>query len=211
MKLYYNPISSYCQKVLIAFYEKGLSFDPQTVDLRDKLAAANYRKVHPLGKLPLLITNQGRKIPESSIIIDYLDANYLTGCRLIPSDLEMARNARLKDRMYDLYLNDPTTTLLFELQKSPDKRDPTILLKSRETLNIMYDQMDRDLHDHSWANGQDFSLADCAAAPALFYAQRVHPFTHHPEIKAYFSRLMGRPSLQKVMGQAEPLIRGFFS
>ncbi|WP_321389238.1 glutathione S-transferase family protein [Emcibacter sp.] len=209
MKLYYNPLSTYSQKVLIAFYEKGLSFEPFIVDLRNKAAKQSYLKINPLGKIPLLITEQNRAIPESSIIIEYLDMNYLTGATLLPRDSEMSRQARLKDRMYDLYLNNPVVNLLFENMKPKDRQDPCLMVRERETLNIMYDRLNDDLSNHSWTNGEEFSIADCAAAPALFYGQRVHPFSKYPAIKAYFSRLMGRTSLQKVLGEAEPLVKNF--
>ncbi|WP_417319251.1 glutathione S-transferase family protein [Emcibacter sp.] len=209
MKLYYNPLSTYSQKVLIAFYEKGLTFEPVVIDFKNKAVHQAYLKLYPLGKIPLLITEQSRSIPESSIIIEYLDMNYMTGATLLPRDMDMARQARLKDRMYDLYLNNPTVELLFEGQKPRDKQDPCKMTKARETLNIMYEKLNEAVSDHSWTNGEEFSIADCAAAPALFYAQRVHPFSRFPAIKAYFSRLMGRTSLQKVLGEAEPLVKSF--
>ncbi|MFC7049209.1 glutathione S-transferase family protein [Emcibacter nanhaiensis] len=209
MKLYYNPLSTYSQKVLIAFYEKGLTFEPFVIDPRDKSARQSYQKIYPLGKIPLLITEQNRPVPESSIIIEFLDMNYMTGATLLPRDGEMSRQARLKDRMYDLYLNNPVVELLFESQKPRDRQDPCRMIKARETLDIMYEQLNENLCDHSWANGEEFSIADCAAAPALFYGQRVHPFSKYPAIKAYFSRLLGRPSLQKVLGEAEPLVKSF--
>ena len=209
MKLYYNPLSTYSQKVLIAFYEKGLTFEPFVIDLKNATARQSYAKVYPLGKIPLLITEQNRPVPESSIIIEYLDMNYMTGATLLPRDSEMSRQARLKDRMYDLYLNNPIVELLFESLKPKNQQDPCRIIKAREILDIMYEQLNESLCDHSWANGEEFSIADCAAAPALFYGQRVHPFTKYPAIKAYFSRLLGRTSLQKVLGEAEPLVKSF--
>ena len=112
MKLYYNPISTYSQKVLLAFYEKGIEFEPSIVSLMDPEAGAAYREVYPLGKIPCLVVDDDHIIPESSIIIEYIDG--MAEPRLIDGDSEQTRKIRFKDRMIDLYLNDNVVTLLFQ-------------------------------------------------------------------------------------------------
>ncbi len=211
MKLYYHPLSTYSQKVLIACYEKAITFSPNIINLDDPVMRKKYNKVYPIGKLPLLITDQDHMIPESSIIIEYFDNNYRKTPRLIPKDADKARQVRFRDRMHDLYLNDPTVTILFENLKAENRRNPALINKSRRTLDVIYEFLNHELKGHTWSNGEDFSMADCAAAPALFYAQRVHPFNKYPTIKAYFSRLMGRPSYQKVIREAEPLMKKFLN
>lgn len=211
MKLYYNPLSTYSQKVLIACYEKGIAFEPEIVNLSNPVEHKAYNKFYPLGKLPLLVTDNSRMIPESSIIIEYFDQRYTKTPDLIPKDKGQARQVRFSDRMHDLYLNDPAIKILRETMKPENERSPSLIIKSRQTLDVIYEFLNHELKNHTWSNGENFSMADCAAAPALFYAQRVHPFNKYASIKAYFSRLMGRPSFQKVVREAEPLLKRFLN
>jgi glutathione S-transferase len=207
MKLYYSPLSTYSQKALMAFYEKNVSFDPQLVDLLDEKKREEYRKVYPLGKIPLLIREDGWTIPESTIIIEYLEDNFDTGTRLIPKDAESARRARFFDRMYDLYLNESIVTLLFESWKPEAKRNREAVEKARFRAGVMYDYMDQHLGTGPWNMGEDFTMADCAAAPPLLYAQRVFPFEGRANIRAYWERLSARPSWKRVMAEAEPYLK----
>jgi len=193
----------------MACYEKGITFKPHVVDLTDPAERKAYCEIYPLAKIPLLVTDQDRMIPESSIIIEYFDRTYTKAANLIPIDPDQARQVRFRDRMHDLYLNNPVVTILFETLKPEYKQDPALIIKSRQTLDIIYEFLNHELNNHAWSNGENFSMADCAAAPALFYAERVHPFHRYPSIKAYFSRLKGRPSYQKVIKEAEPLMKKF--
>src|SRR5262245_40342691 len=106
MKLYYHPLSTYSQKTVMAFHEKEVSFTPEIINVFDPTAHAAYRAVNPLGKVPMLVLDDDWKIPESSIIIEYLDTHFSTGTRLIPEDKDLARQTRFRDRMADLYIND---------------------------------------------------------------------------------------------------------
>ncbi len=211
MKLYYHPLSTYSQKVLIACYEKGIAFSRHIINLEVAAERKKYNRIYPIGKLPLLITDQNHMIPESSIIIEYFDRTDSKAPRLIPNDADEARQVRFRDRMHDLYLNDPTVTILSENLKPESRRNPALVNKSRKTLDVIYEFLNHELKGHTWSNGEDFTMADCAAAPALFYAQRVHSFNKYPTIRAYFSRLMGRPSYRKVIREAEPLMKKFLS
>lgn len=206
MKLYYFPLSSYSQKVLMALYEKNIAFDPEIVDLREEAARAEYRKTYPLGKVPLLVLDDGHLIPESSIIIEYLDSHFESGPRLIPKDPELSRRTRFKDRMQDLYLNESVTTLIFESWKPKAERNQEAIERARFRAGVIYDFMDNDLADKRWLMGSEFSLADCAAAPPLFYAQEHFPFHTRRHIAAYWERLSARPSWQKVFKQVEPYL-----
>lgn len=206
MKLYYFPLSSYSQKALMAFYEKDISFEPELVDLREESARAEYRKLYPMGKVPLLVLDDGHLIPESSIIIEYLDTHFDSPPRLIPADPDQSRRTRFHDRMLDLYLNESITTMIFESWKPESERNHEGLERSRFRAGVMYDFMETALADKHWLMGPDFSLADCAAAPPLFYAQEHFPFEDRPNIAAYWKRLSARDSWQKVFKQVQPYL-----
>ena len=209
MKFYYHPISTYSQKVLIALNEKGVEFEPQVVALMDPKAKAEFRELYPLGKIPLLVTDEGRKIPESSIIIEYLDG--VAGPKLIFGNAEQSRQVRFKDRMFDLYLNESVTTLLFQSMKPASQRDKERIETATFRSNTMYGLMEKELANQPFAAGETFSMADCAAAPALFYAQKTAPFGGFRHVSAYWERLASRPSVQQVIKEAEPHIKAFMS
>ena len=205
MKLYYNPLSTYSQKVLVAFYETGNAFDPEVVNLFDPEARAKYREIYPIGKVPLLVLDDGHPIPESTIIIEYLDS-ISKGEKLIPDDPTEARKTRFLDRMYDLYLNNQVGTLFFELRKPESEQSEQVIAECNEKIAVMYKNMENNLSDKTWNRGDTFTLADCAAGPALFYAQQIAPFEDRPNIKAFWDRFSSRPSYQKVMSEAQPLL-----
>ena len=204
LSLYYHPLSTYSQKVLIAMYEKGLEFEPQIVNLMDEEKRAQYREMYPMGKIPVLVLNHGPLIPESSIIIEYLDS--LGGSRLISADADVARKTRFKDRMFDLYLSDPITTLFFEGMKSESEQNPDKMQTARFRVNNVYDFLENEIHHQTWSNGEEFSMSDCAAAAALFYARTIVPFDKYPNIKAYSQRLSERASVQRVQEEAAPYL-----
>lgn len=139
-----------------------------------------------------------------SIIIEYLDTHFDTGTRLIPTDAEDARQVRFRDRMLDLYLNDSVVTLLFESWNPVGEQDQAAIEKSRFRVGVMYKFVAKDLAQKEWIAGDSFSMADCAAAPVLFYAQQVAPFTEHTNISQYWQRLSHRPSFQRVLKDAAP-------
>lgn len=208
MKLYYFILSTYSQKALLAFYEKGVEFTPVAVNLPDPVANAEYRKIYPLGKVPLLIDEQDDQfIPESSIIIEFLESEYPDqGTQLIPANKTEARRVRFKDRMCDLYVNTPITTLYFESMKPEAKQNSEAIAKAKATLDIMYQYIEHSLVNSTYAQGHTFSMADCAAFPGLFYAQKLYPFSQYPNIVAYFSRLMARDSVKRLMAEVLPAL-----
>lgn len=206
MKLYYYPLSTYSQKVLITCYEKSIEFTPELVFLFDAEQREAYRKVYPLGKIPFLVLDDGHWVPESSIIVEYLDAHFDTGPKLIPADAELSRQVRFKDRMYDLYLNEPVSALIFQSWKPESERDPELIERSRFRIGVIYDFMEHSLETQTWTNGEDFTMGDCSAAPPLFYAQRVAPFDDRPNIAAYWKRLQERQSIRRVLDEAAPYL-----
>lgn len=209
MKLYYNPISTYSQKTLLAFYEKGLEFEPNIVALMDPEAREAYREVYPLGKIPCLVLDDGHIIPESSIIIEYIDN--MAEPRLIDGDAEQTRKIRFKDRMLDLYLNDSVVTLLFQSMKPEEQKDQERIDTAKFRVDTIYNFMEHELGQNQYAQGNTFTMADCAAAPALFYAELLAPFAEHKNISAYWERLKERESVQKTQSDAKPIIEEFMA
>ncbi len=209
MKLYYNPISTCSQKTLLAFYEKGLEFEPNIVALMDPEAREAYREVYPLGKIPCLVLDDGHIIPESSIIIEYIDN--MAEPRLIDGDAEQTRKIRFKDRMLDLYLNDSVVTLLFQSMKPEEQKDQERIDTAKFRVDTIYSFMEHELGQNQYAQGNTFTMADCAAAPALFYAELLAPFAEHKNISAYWERLKERESVQKTQSDAKPIIEEFMA
>lgn len=205
LTLYFHPLSSFCMKALIALYENGTPFTPHLVDLSDEAAAANLKKLWPIGKFPVLRDDaRNRTIPETSIIIEYLDRHYPGRTRLIPDDADRALQVRLWDRFYDLYVNVPMQSIVGDRLRPADKRDPFGVAQAQARLASVYEMIERDMASHSWAVGDEFSLADCAAAPALFYAHKVVPLDGFKNTAAYRERLMQRPSYARALKEAEP-------
>ncbi len=199
MKLYYFPLSSYSQKALMAFYEKGVSFEKAIVNLFDPVARAEYLAIYPIGKVPLLVRDDRISMGESSVIIEYLDLQVSTGPKLIPSDPEEALKVRAMDRWFDLYVNDPATTLTLESMKPDDKRDEKAMRGARKTLDKMFPILDKHFAKREWAAGTQQSMADCAAAPALAYCGQVYPFETFENLDRYAKHLRELPSFARVL------------
>lgn len=206
LKLHLHPLASFCWKVLIAFYENGAPFEPVIVDLGDKAARAEFLKLSPLGKMPVLRDEANdRTVPESTIIIDYLDRHYPGPQRLLPDDPDLALQVRLADRFYDLYVHEPMQKIVTDRLRPAGKNDPHGVELARQQLETSYAMIEADMAERTWAAGDRFTLADCAALPALFYAGKVVPFGRgHGNVARYFDRLMQRPSVARVVREAEP-------
>lgn len=207
MKLYYHPLSTYCQKVLIALYEKGLEFEPEIVNLMDEESRTKYREIYPIGKIPCLVLDDGHMIPESSIIIEYLDP--LAKPTLIKGTAEQIRKIRFKDRVFDFYLNDSISTLIFQSMKPESEQDQERTDRARYHVDTMFGLMENEFGQQPYANGEEFLMSDCAAAPALFYAEQVAPFSENKNIAAYWGRLKSRPSIQRTHEEAAPFLAAF--
>ena len=203
LALHMHPLSSYCHKVLTALYELDVPFEIAFLNLGDAAERAAFLKLWPIGKMPVLEDrDEGLLLPETSIIIDYLNARF--GGGLIPKDPEAALEVRLQDRFFDLYVHTPMGVFTWDLLRPEGQRDPYGVEQARAMLNTAYDIIDRRMADREWAAGYDFSMADCAAAPALFYAEGRVPFGDRPNLRAYLARLKSRPSYARALKEAEP-------
>ena len=208
LTLHYHPLSSYCQKVLIAIDLLGVEVDKRLLDLGNPAERDAYLALWPTGKMPLLV-DQGRPVPESSIIIEHLQQHHAGGGRtLIPQDAAAALDVRLWDRLLDLYVMTPMQAFTADLLKPEGDRDPRSVARAREVLSMAYDLLDRRLEGRTWVAGDAFSLADCAAAPALFYAATYLPLPpQQVQLSAYFERLLAQPSVAAVIEQARPYFK----
>jgi glutathione S-transferase len=212
MKLYFHPLSSYSQKALTALYEKNVSFTPEIIEMMNPAARAEYKKVYPLGKVPLLVTDEGKQVPESTILIEYLEDHFpSSGTRLLPADKEQAREARYHDRVFDLYFMDPMTTLFFDARKPAGERSPAAVASAKATLDTVFARYDDLMAKRTWAAGDAFTMADCGAAPALGYLRMVYPFEAHKHLVAYANRLAERPSYKRVFTEAQPYFAKFMA
>ncbi|MDB5970847.1 MAG: glutathione S-transferase [Hydrocarboniphaga sp.] len=211
LTVYLHPMSSFCQKVLIALYESGAAFEPVIVDLGNETSRGDFLKIWPIGKFPVLRDEaRDRLVPESSIIIEYLALHHPGRSALMSADAETARDIRLLDRFYDHYVSEPMQKIVGDRLRPAGQRDAFGVAAARAGLNTAYALIDAQMATRTWALGADFTMADCSAAPALFYAEKVQPFRgQYPNIAAYFDRLQQRPSYARVLCEAEPYLKIF--
>lgn len=211
LMLYFHPLSSFCQKALIALYENDTPFAPHIVDLGDESSSAELKRLWPIGKFPVLRDDaRDRTIPESSIIIEYLDQHYPGRTRFLPAEPELARQTRLRDRFYDLHVNVPMQKVVTDRLRPAGRNDPHGVEEAKTLLCTALGMIEQEMAAHTWAVGNAFTMADCAAAPALFYANQVMPFVEtHRNTAAYFDRLMQRPSFARAVREAKPYFDRF--
>lgn len=208
LTLHMHPLSSYCWKVLVALHEFDAPFRCVRIDgvPRDDKA---YSELWPMARMPLLQDGE-RVVPESSIIIEYLQQHHSSSRMLIPADADTAREVRLWDRFFDLYVHGPMQKFVSDRLRPEGSRDAAGVDEARATLNTAYALLDRRMAGRTWAAGDGFSMADCAAMPALFYVDAVHPYrATYPALTAYFERLMLRPSMERVVREAQPWLQYF--
>lgn len=210
LQLHYHPLSSYCQKLLIALHELGIEVDKRLLNLGDPEQRAAFLALWPTGKMPLLI-DSGRPIAETSIIIEHLQRQHAAAGRaLIPDEPEAALQVRLWDRLCDLYVMTPMQAHTAELLRPEGERDAAAVARARETLQMSYAMLDRQLQGRGWLAGEAFSMADCAAAPSLFYARAYVPIgAQHANLVNYFERLLARESVARTVDQARPFFQYF--
>jgi glutathione S-transferase len=211
LTLHMHPLASYCWKVLIALYENDTPFEARLVDLGDPETAAAFKALWPTAKMPLLRDEaRDRTVPETSIIIEYLQTAYPGPVTFIPDEPEAALRVRLLDRLFDLYVQNTMQAIVGDRIRPADAKDPYGVAHARSQLAMAYDLLETELAGRIWAAGEAFSLADCAAAPALFYANKVAPLDgSHPNVSAYLDRLLARPSFVRVLQEAEPYFAMF--
>ncbi len=197
LTLYAHPFSSYSQKVLMALWENDTPFAYRHME--DPGAPEELAKLWPIRKFPVLV-DDGRAIVETSIIIEHLDLHHRGEVRLLPDDPDQALEVRLLDRFFDLHVMSAMQVAVNEsLRKSPDRMEEAKACAA-ELLETSYGWLERRLDGRAWAAGNRFSLADCAAAPALFYADWVHVIgDDFPRLRAYRTQLLARPSFARAV------------
>ncbi len=203
--LHEHPLSSYCWKAKIALRETGLPFETRLVAPYEPQVWAEHVARWPLGKMPVLEdTGRDRIVPETTVIIEYLQLFHAPAAGFIPADPEAALKVRLLDRVFDSYVMEPTSRIVAENFRGGE--DPVGVAQADAALVKSYDWLEGELAGRTWAAGETFTLADCAAAPALYYADKVAPFrASHPTLGAYLGRLEARPSVARTLEDAQPV------
>lgn len=210
LRIYYHPFSSCCQKALIALYEASAAFEREPIDLGDAESRAKLERVWPLARFPVLTDEAGgATVPEASLIVGYVSNRYPAAAQLIPGELDAALRVHLWDRVFDNYVQTPMQKVVADNFRPEGRRDPEGVEQARALLAKTYALIEDGLEGDAWMAGEHFTLADCAAAPALFYANIVVPFEGHAKLAAYYQRLLARPSFARAVDEARPY-RHFF-
>ena len=211
LTLHAHPLSSFCWKVLIGLYENDTPFENAMVNLGDPAGREAFRKLSPMGKMPAL-RDHGRDetVNETSVILDYLDLHYPGPVRFVPAHADFAWRMRFWDRFFDHYVHHPMQRIVADRLRPKESKDGFGVDEAYGQLAQACDHLETVLADgRTWMCG-DFGLADCAAMPALFYADKVQPLAERwPLCLAYLERLKARPSVQRVLTEAEPFFQYF--
>jgi glutathione S-transferase len=204
LTLYGHPFSSYVQKVLIALYENDTPFTLRMLAPGDAQADAEHAALWPIKKMPVLV-DDGRTIVEASIIVEHLGIEHPGPVRLIPADPGAALQVRMMDRFFDNYVMTPMQKIVSDTFRPEGHGDAHGVDSARRMLDTAYGWLDAQLAGREWATPGAFSLADCAAAPALFYADWAHAIPPaHERVHAYRQRLLRRPSFARAVDEARP-------
>ncbi|WP_334164371.1 glutathione S-transferase family protein [Phenylobacterium sp.] len=207
--LHEHPLSSFCWKAKVALYDMGVPFEARLVELHDEASRAAHYARWPIGKMPVLEdTARGRVVPETSVIVEYAQTFHAPSAGMIPADPEAALRVRLLDRVFDSYVMEPMSRIVAENFRGGE--DPVGVAQADALLAKSYDWLAGELAGRTWAAGEAFTLADCAAAPSLHYADKVLPFrATHPALGGYLDRLEARPSFARVLEEAQPVMHMF--
>lgn len=190
--------------MLIALYENGTPFELRMLAADDPKVAAEHAALWPLRRMPVLV-DAGRTVVEASIIIEHLDLHHPGPVQWIPEDRRRALEVRMMDRFFDNYVMTPMQKIVLDFMRAPENRDRQGVGEARSLLDTAYRWLDRTMKDREWAAAGSFTLADCAAAPSLLYADWVHPIDEAlPHARAYRSRLLARPSFARAVDEARP-------
>jgi glutathione S-transferase len=204
LTLYAHPFSSYSQKVLIALYENGTPFELKLLSQENPENGAAFGSLWPIEHMPLL-RNGDISVMESTIIIEHLQLFHPGPVRLLPDDAKEALKTRFMDRVFDNYVMTPVQRIVFDFIRPPEARDAYGAADNRSRLDKAYAWLNQEMTNRIWATGEDFSLADCAAAPSLFYADWVHPIpAEYGHLRAYRERLLKRPSVARCVEGGRP-------
>ena len=204
LTLFAHPFSSYCQKALTALYENGTPFDYRLLSPDNPEAFAELAARWPIGKFPVLVDGD-RSLVEATIIIEHLALDYPGPFRPLPEDPRAALAVRMLDRFFDNYVMTPMQKIVGDVIRKPEVRDPHGVADAHALLDKAYRWLEGLLPGRRWAAGDAFTLADCAAAPSLFYADWVHPIPEELALaRAYRARLLARPSFARAVDEARP-------
>jgi glutathione S-transferase len=207
LTLYMHPLASYCHKALIALYENDTPFTPHFVDLMDAEQNAAFKKIWPIGKFPVLRDETaGRTIPESTSVIEYLARHYPGPAKLVPEDPEAAFETRAQDRFFDLHVHTPMQKIIVDRMRPAGQNDTVGVEEAKAALQAALAIAEERMAERTWAAGEAFSMADCAAAPTLFYIDMViAPLAErYANLAAYLARLTRRPSYARALEEAKP-------
>jgi glutathione S-transferase len=208
MKLYAHPFSSYCQKVLVALYENGTPFEWRLLDGQAEVST-ELAALWPIQRMPVLV-DDGRTIVEATIIVEHLDLHHPGRVRLLPDGPKEALGVRKLDRVFDNYVQTPMQKIVLDNLREPGSRDARGVADARKLLETAYGWLDRELAGREWAAGAAFTLADCAAAPALLYGDWAHPIAPaFANLRGYRKRLLARPSYARALDEARPYRKNF--
>ncbi len=211
LTLHAHPLSSFCWKALIGLYENDTPFTDAMVNLGDPAGREAFLKLSPLGKMPALRDDaRDETVLETSVILEYLDVHYPGSVRFVPTDPDRALQTRFWDRFFDHYVHHPMQRVVANRLRPAEAKDGYGVDEAYGQLAKACDHLESVLADgRAWMCG-DFGLADCAAMPALFYADKVQALEGRwPNCLAYLERLKARPSVQRVLTEAEPFFQYF--
>lgn len=202
LEFFAHPFSSYCQKALIAFYENDVPFTYRM--LEDPGVGEDFAALWPMKRFPVLREGE-RVVLEASVIIEYLQVHRPGPVMLIPEDPDLAVEVRMLDRVFDNYVMTPQGKFVYDSLRPADQRDPLGVDEARAMLDTSYAWLNDRMGHRTWAVGETFTLADCAAAPSLFYADWTYPIPERcAALKAYRQRLLERPSFARAVNEARP-------
>ncbi|MET0348670.1 MAG: glutathione S-transferase family protein [Rhizobacter sp.] len=202
LHLYYHPFSSYCQKALTALYENDTPFERHVLEGPESAPWKEFVARWPIKRFPLLVDGE-RNVIEATCIVEYLGLAHPGPVQLIPNDPMAALEVRTMDRFFDNYVSTPQQKVVFNAIRPEAVRDPYGVDEAKAMLDTSYRWLDGVMANREWAAGETFGLADCAAAPALFYADWTHPIPDGcPNVKAYRQRLLARPSFARAVDEA---------
>jgi glutathione S-transferase len=199
-RLHYHPFAQYCQKVLVALYEHDLAFERAPVNLGDPEQRAALAAVWPFAKFPALETDDGTVLGESGIIIEYLDSLAPDRTPMVPDDRIAGLEPRMLERVIDGFIADPLARMVVASFTGAQINEAA----EKQTIATAYDFLEARLDGREWGAGATFGLADCAAGPALFYANLKLPIGDRPRLADWFERLRARPSFARVIEEARP-------
>lgn len=204
LELFAHPLSSYCQKALIAFYENDTPFIYRLLSPENPSAAQELARLWPLQRFPVLV-DEGAPVMEATIIIEHLALRYPGPVKLVPPEPGEAQHVRFLDRFFDNYVMTPMQKIVADALRSTTDRDAYGVAQARRSLDAAYDWLETKLVEGQWAAGEGMTMADCAAAPSLFYADWVHGIgDSRPVLASYRRRLLQRPSVARAVDEARP-------